>query len=244
MAIWDGLLTPDEQDVLDAFTRPKPLGKRPAVLVVDVNYAFVGLKPEAIVDSVKDYRTSCGERGWQGVANIGLLLEVARQSGIPIMYTTGINAARRGAHWANRARADGNLDVLSPDEREHQRIGNRIVDEIAPRPGDVVIEKRGASGFFSTPLVSYLNELDVDTVIVTGTTTSGCVRATVVDAACHNYYVGIVEECCFDRFDISHRVSLMDMHAKYGQVISLTAAQEYLRSADAALSSAVAAALA
>jgi nicotinamidase-related amidase len=89
--------------------------------------------------------------------------------------------------------------------------------------------------------VSYLNELDVDTVIVTGTTTSGCVRASVVDAACHNYYVGIVEDCCFDRFDISHRVSLMDMHAKYGQVISLTAAQEYLRTADAALAPGVAA---
>jgi nicotinamidase-related amidase len=98
-----------------------------------------------------------------------------------------------------------------------------------------VIEKRGASGFFGTPLVSYLNELDVDTVIVTGTTTSGCVRASVVDAACNNYFVGVVEECCFDRFEISHRVSLMDMHAKYGQVISLEAAQAYLRGADAAL---------
>jgi nicotinamidase-related amidase len=244
MAIWDGLLTPDEQHVFDTFIRPKPLGKRPAVLVVDVNYAFVGLKPEAIVDSVKDYRTSCGERGWRGVANISLLLEVARESGIPVMYTTGINSGRRGAHWANRARADDSLDLLLPDEREHRRIGNRIVDEIAPQPGDAVIQKQGASGFSGTPLVSYLNELDVDTVIVTGTTTSGCVRASVVDAACHNYYVGIVEECCFDRFDISHRVSLMDMHAKYGQVISLTAAREYLRSAEAALAPPVAAALA
>jgi nicotinamidase-related amidase len=233
VAIWDGLLTPDEQLVFNTFVRPKPLGTRPAVLVVDVNYAFVGVRPQAIVDSVKDYRTSCGERGWRGVANISLLLEVARASGIPVMYTTGINSTRRGAHWANRARAEDSLDLLSADEREHARIGNCIVDEIAPRPGDVVIEKRGASAFFGTPLVSYLNELDVDTVIVAGTTTSGCVRASVVDAACHNYYVGIVEDCCFDRFDISHRVSLMDMHAKYGQVICLSAAQDYLRSADA-----------
>lgn len=244
VAIWDGLLTPDEQDVFNTFTRLKPLGKRPAVLVVDVNYAFVGLKPEAIVDSVKDYRTSCGERGWRGVANIRLLLEVARRCGIPIMYTTGINATRRGAHWANRARGDESLGLLLPDEREHQRIGNHIVDDIAPMPGDVVVEKRGASGFFGTPLVSYLNELDVDTVIVTGTTTSGCVRASVVDAACHNYFVGIVEDCCFDRFDISHRVSLMDMHAKYGQVMSLAAAQEYLRSAEATFTPPLAAALA
>jgi nicotinamidase-related amidase len=244
VAIWDGLLTPDEQDVFNAFTRPKPLGRRPAVLVVDVNYAFVGLKPEAIVDSVRDYRTSCGERGWRGVGSIHRLLEVARPAGIPIIYTTGISSARRGAHWANRARADESLGLLSLDEAEHQRIGNRIVDDIAPQPGDIVIEKRGASGFFGTPLASHLNELDVDTVIVTGTTTSGCVRATVVDAACSNYYVGIVEECCFDRFDISHRVSLMDMHAKYGQVMSLRAAEEFVRAAEAALPPSRAAALA
>lgn len=236
MAIWDGLLSSDEQAVFNAFTRPKSLGKRPAVLVVDVNYAFVGLKPENIVDSVKDYRTSCGERGWRGVANIQMLLKTSRELGIPVIYTTGLNPTRRGAHWANRAREDESLRLLSPDELEHQRMGNRIVDDVSPRPGDTVIEKRGPSAFFGTPLVSYLNELDIDTVIVTGTTTSGCVRASVVDAAAYNYYVGVVEECCFDRFDISHRVSLMDMHAKYGQVMTLARAQEYLRSADTALS--------
>jgi maleamate amidohydrolase len=244
MPIWDGLLTSDEQEVFEMFVRPKPLGRRPAVLVVDVNYAFVGLKPQNIVDSVKDYRTSCGERGWRGVANISALLEVARQSRVPIVYTTALSADRRGAHWANRARTEEDLSLLLPDDLEHRRVGNRIVDEIAPRPGDIVIEKRGASGFFGTPLVSYLNELDVDTVIVTGTTTSGCVRASVVDAACNNYFVGIVEECCFDRFDISHRVSLMDMHAKYGQVLSLTNARHYLQGADSAVNPSTAAALA
>jgi nicotinamidase-related amidase len=243
MAIWDGLLTSEEQEVFNAFTRPKPLGTRPAVLVVDVNYAFVGLKPENIIDSVKDYRTSCGERGWRGVANISILLESARDAGIPIIYTTGLNPTRRGAHWAKRARDEESLRLLSPNELEHQRIGTRIVDEIAPRAGDTVIHKRGPSAFFGTPLVSYLNELDVDTLIVVGTTTSGCVRASAVDAAAYNYYVGVVEECCFDRFDISHRVSLMDMHAKYGQVISLARAQEYVRSADAALASEQAVAL-
>jgi maleamate amidohydrolase len=244
MAIWDGLLTSDEQAVFSAFTRPKPLGKRPAVLIVDVNYAFVGLKPENIVDSVKDYRTSCGERGWRGVGYIRLLLEAAREAAVPVIYTTGLNPTRRGAHWANRARSEESVSLLSSDELEHQRMGNRIVDDIAPLPGDSVIQKRGPSAFFGTPLVSYLNELDIDTLLVTGTTTSGCVRASVVDAAAYNYYVGVVEECCFDRFDISHRVSLMDMHAKYGQVMTLAHAQEYLRSADAALAKTQAAAFA
>jgi nicotinamidase-related amidase len=74
-----------------------------------------------------------------------------------------------------------------------------------------------------------LNEMDIDTVLVTGTTTSGCVRATVVDAACYSLYVGVVEECCFDRFQISHKVSLLDIHAKYGLVMSLREVAEYLQ---------------
>ncbi|HEV7665125.1 MAG TPA: isochorismatase family protein [Chloroflexota bacterium] len=231
---WEGLLSSEEQQVFQAFTWNKPLGQRPALLVIDVNYAFVGLKPEKIVDSVKDYSTSCGERGWAGVANIKTLLADARANGIPVIYTTIVNGGRHGAKWARRARDEASRKILTPEELEHQRIGNTIVAEIAPSPGEIVIEKRGASGFLGTPLMSYLNELDVDTLLITGTTTSGCVRATAVDAACENFYVGVVEECCFDRFDISHRVSLMDIHAKYGQVMSLRAAQEYVKTAQPA----------
>src|SRR2546427_13304818 len=74
MPIWDDLLTEDERKVYEIFRQPKTLGTRPAILVIDVNYAFVGRKPEHIVESVQDYRTSCGERGWEGVANIQKLL--------------------------------------------------------------------------------------------------------------------------------------------------------------------------
>jgi nicotinamidase-related amidase len=238
MAAWDGLLTPDEQTVFEAFRRPKSLGKRPAVLIVDVNYAFVGLEPANIVDSVKDYSTSCGERGWQAIDSIQRLIESGRGRGVPIVYSTGLNATRAGAHWANRGRDRNSQRVLPDAELEHRRIGNRIVEQIAPAQGDLVVEKRAPSAFFGTALVSYLNELDIDTLIVAGTTTSGCVRASVVDAAAYNFYVGVVEECCFDRFDISHRVSLMDMHAKYGQVLSLSDAEAYLGSAEAALADA------
>ena len=119
--------------------------------------------------------------------------------------------------------------MLTPGELEHQHIGNTIVEEIGPQSEDLVIAKRGASGFFGTSLIRDLNEMDIDTVLVTGTTTSGCVRATVVDAACYSFYVGVVEECCFDRFEISHRVSLLDMHAKYGTVMSLDETTTYLR---------------
>src|ERR1700752_1347911 len=69
MPVWDDLLTEDERKVYEVFRQPKTLGTRPAILVIDVNYAFVGRKPEHIVESVQDYRTSCGARGWEGVAH-------------------------------------------------------------------------------------------------------------------------------------------------------------------------------
>src|SRR5262245_28304185 len=228
LPVWDDLLTEDEQKVYEVFRQPKPLGIRPAILVIDVNYAFVGRKPEHIVESVQDYRTSCGARGWEGVANIQKLLAIGREASVPIIYTTGTTRSRRSTSWANRAREQASQSVLTPAELEHQHIGNTIVEEIAPQLEDLVITKRGASGFFGTSLVRDLHELDIDTVLVTGTTTSGCVRATVVDAACYSFFVGVVEECCFDRFQVSHKVSLLDMHAKYGQVMSLHEAAAYL----------------
>lgn len=229
MAIWDDLLTEEEQKVYEVFRQPKTLGTRPAILVIDVNYAFVGRKPEHIVESVQDYRTSCGARGWEGVANIQKLLAIGREIGVPIIYTTGTTRSRRGTSWADRTREPESQGVLTPAEFEHQHLGNTIVKEIEPQPADLIIPKRGASGFFGTSLIRDLNEMDIDTVLVTGTTTSGCVRATVVDAACYSLYVGVIEECCFDRFQISHKVSLLDMHAKYGTVMAIQEAAAYLQ---------------
>ena len=106
---------------------------------------------------------------------------------------------------------------------------------LSGRPGKLyagglfMITKTGASVFLGTPLVQQLIDLNVDTLILCGTTTSGCVRATAVEASNYNFHSAVVEECTFDRFDISHKVSLMDIHAKYGRVISLGEALEYLK---------------
>jgi maleamate amidohydrolase len=97
--------------------------------------------------------------------------------------------------------------------------GNEIVTLIAPGPKDIVIKKQKPSGFFGTNLASYLTLLGCDSVIVVGTTTSGCVRATVVDAFSLNYRVILAEEGCFDRSEASHAISLCDMHAKYADVL-------------------------
>ncbi len=106
--------------------------------------------------------------------------------------------------------------------------GNAIVREIAPHEGDIVILKDKPSVFFGTPLMSYLHELQVDMLLVAGTTTSGCVRATVVDAFSYNFKVVVVEECVFDRGQASHKVNLFDMQAKYADVVPLEAALRYL----------------
>jgi nicotinamidase-related amidase len=96
--------------------------------------------------------------------------------------------------------------------------GSTIIPDIAPAPQDIVLKKDKPSAFFGTPLLSYLVLLGCDGVIVTGTTTSGCVRATVLDAFSNNYRVTVVEDACFDRSQASHAISLCDMHAKYADV--------------------------
>src|SRR6266852_2529428 len=90
-----------------------------------------------------------------------------------------------------------------------------IRPEFKPRPEDVVITKVRASAFFGTPLAAHLTQLGVQSVIVCGESTSGCVRASAVDAYSHGFHVTLVEECCFDRSPLSHKVNLFDMHHKY-----------------------------
>jgi nicotinamidase-related amidase len=94
-----------------------------------------------------------------------------------------------------------------------------IRPEFRPQPQDVVITKQRASVFFGTPLVAHLTQLGVQTLIVCGESTSGCVRATAVDAYSHGYHVVLVEECCFDRSILSHKINLFDMHHKYCDVM-------------------------
>jgi nicotinamidase-related amidase len=93
------------------------------------------------------------------------------------------------------------------------------VAEIAPQPQDLLCLKQKPSGFFGTNLAAYLQLLGADSVIVTGTTTSGCVRATVLDAFSLNFRVAVAEEGCFDRSQASHAINLCDMHAKYADVV-------------------------
>ena len=97
--------------------------------------------------------------------------------------------------------------------------GNEINAEIAPEPSDIVIKKLKPSGFHGTPLNSFLTNLKADSILMVGTTTSGCVRASVIDGFSENYRITLVEEGCFDRSEASHAINLCDMNAKYADVV-------------------------
>lgn len=200
------------------------LGERPVLLVVDVNYNFVGDRPEPVLDSVKRWRYSCGERGWQGVAAIRQVLDRARALRLPVVYTT--NPRRPdgfdlGVWNLKSTRAGDEVDVQG-------HLGNEIVAEVGPRERDLIVEKKKPSAFFGTPLVSYLVQLRADTLILTGTTTSGCVRASAVDVISYNFRVGIPEPCVWDRGELTHKVNLFDLQQKYCDVLDLDEVLAYL----------------
>jgi maleamate amidohydrolase len=232
--IWNQFLTARDKAVLAAsgYGDRGGFGKRPALLVIDVNYAFCGDKPEPILESIKHWRNSCGEESWPAVASIKSLVDKAHEKGIPVIYTTGV---RREDNWDAGSWSWKNNRSNEKPTGLHNVDGNQIVEEIAPAPQDIVIYKQKPSGFFGTNMASYLILLGCDSVIVTGTTTSGCVRATVLDAFSLNYRIAIAEEACFDRLQASHAINLCDMNAKYADVVKTTEALAFFDSLDAGM---------
>ena len=217
MAVWDDVLGDTDRAVFEAagWGRRAGFGERPAIMVIDVNYNFCGDRAEPILESIKRWRYSCGEVAWTtGIPAIARILEGARRKRLPVIYTT--NPRREDGFdlgiWSLKShRAEDDVDVMG-----HR--GNDIVDEVAPLPGDLFIEKRKPSAFFGTPLMSHITNLRADSLILTGSTTSGCVRATAVDALSYDVRVTIPHEATFDRSVLSHKVALMDLHMKYVDV--------------------------
>ena len=207
---WRDLIPQDVLDVYSHYKRDLYIGSNPALLVIDLyELAYQG-GPRPVAEVAKDYPSSCGIHAWNAIEPTKKLLAAARAAGLPIFYTTGDArpASRPSAIRAtNRRRGTGDADTMT------------IRPEFAPQPGDVVITKQRASGFFGTPLSAHLTQLRIDTVIVVGESTSGCVRASVVDGYSHGFHMVMVEECCFDRSDNSHKVNLFDLHHNYADVM-------------------------
>ena len=210
---WTGPISEDDEQRYAAagFGRPIGLGNRPALLIIDVQYRTVGLTPQPFFESLRDFTTSCGEVGWAAVDVIKGLLNVFRERDLPVLYP----------HVAPKESYDaGRLGAKVPSIMDVPARGYEFVADIAPRPGDILLPKRHPSAFFATPLVSYLIDLGVDSLVVTGCTTSGCVRATVVDAFAYNFRVAVAADAVYDRSETVHRVNLFDMAQKYADVMS------------------------
>jgi maleamate amidohydrolase len=236
--IWDRFLTERDRQVFAAsgYGAKAGGGKKPALLIIDVNYAFCGERPEPILESIKKWRTSCGEDAWAALPVIRTLVDKCHEKGIPVIYTTGTvrdDGWDKGGWAWKSSRAGEDVSTAAPPARDSNRDGNDIMDDIAPGPKDIVVRKLKPSAFYGTPLMAFLNDLGADSLIVTGTTTSGCVRASVLDAFSNNLRCTIVEEGCFDRSQASHAINLCDMHAKYADVVPLEEALGYIDTIEA-----------
>jgi maleamate amidohydrolase len=187
-------------------------GVRPCLVIVDLNRGFTD--PESPLHCDTD----------EAVGAIAKLLEAAREAGTPVAFTT-LEYDEGGKQVAKAfiAKSPGLL-VLAPGTRWPQ-----IDERIAPREGEPVLYKLFASAFYGTPLAAMLASHGCDTVIVTGASTSGCVRATAVDALQHGYRVIVPREAVADRAPGAHEASLTDLDAKYGDVIGVDEVVAILR---------------
>jgi maleamate amidohydrolase len=216
---WDRFFT--EQDRVASGINASPrigFGRVPALLLVDLYRSAFGDKPEPLLKAVKTWPGSCGLAGWQALPHIKKLLKASRDAGIPIIHTAGIYAEEVGLNsWSPHGtkRREG----LTPSAEARFRHRYDFIDELMPIKGEAVVRKPSFSAFWNTPIVSHLTALGVDTIITCGETTSGCVRASVVEGCSFNYRMIIAEECTFDRTEASHAINLFDMNRKYADVV-------------------------
>ena len=233
--VWNKFLTERDKLVFDGagYGQRAGFGERPVVVVIDVNYNFTGDKPEPILESIKRWPNSCGEEAWESMRQIKKLLDASRKKGLPVIYTTASMRSDgwdRGA-WAWKNNRTGEWQSQH-DGHGTNLDGNEINAEIAPEPRDILIKKLKPSAFHGTPLNSFLTNFKADSILMVGTTTSGCVRASVLDAFSENYRITLVEEGCFDRSEASHAINLCDMNAKYADVVGTDEVIEYIDDLD------------
>ena len=209
---WDDVISAEEQRAYAAagFGRASGLGQRPALLIIDVQYRTVGTQRKPFWQAIEEFPTACGEVGWQAVDALVPLLQLFRAKGWPVMYP----------HVAPKQATDGGRLADKVPAIMHIALrGYDFVAEVAPEPGDVLIPKKHPSAFFGTAMTSHLIDQQIDTLIVAGCTTSGCVRGTVVDAFSYNFRVAVPQECVYDRSLTSHKVNLFDIGQKYADVL-------------------------
>lgn len=192
---------------MDLERHSQGLGQRPALILVDMINGFT--------DPSCPLGSEC-----QGVVDANAeLLGLFRERGFPVFYTTVVYHADDQAQ-VFRGRLPA-LNVLEPDSHWVQ-----VDPALEPAAGEPVIEKQWASAFFATDLAAQIRAAGADSLVVTGLTTSGCVRATVVDGLQHDFPVIVPKEAVGDRNPDAHAANLFDMNAKYADVVDMAALRE------------------
>lgn len=186
-------------------------GSKPAIVVVDFAYGWT------------DDAYAGGSARLDGpVEQTRRLLDAGRREKLPVIYTTSPYRNQGGDHPFKSA-AD-----VSPDFRSWDKRACQIDERVMPQPEDLVLEKENASAFFGTHLAAYLIQHQVDTVLITGCSTSACIRATATDAKSYRFRPIIVRECVGDRSAVCHEFTLHDIQARFADVVSLDETLNYL----------------
>jgi maleamate amidohydrolase len=219
---WQGVVPSDVLELYKHYERETYVGSQPALLAIDLyELAYQG-GALPVSEVSKTYPSSCGEYAWAAIPPTTRLFAAARAAGLPIFYST------------SETRDDAKSRAVSATNRRGTSFDPALFEirpEFAPQASDVVIRKSRASAFFGTPLVAHLIQLGVQSVILIGESTSGCLRASAVDAYSNGFHVTVVEECCYDRSLISHQINLFDLHHKYADVMHVDEVVAHLEGA-------------
>jgi maleamate amidohydrolase len=205
---WRDIVSDEILKVYEPYHRDVFVGDRPALLAIDLyNLVYRGGAKEPH-ELMGEFPSSCGRYAWEAIEPTKKLFAAVRNAEIPVLYTTAPTTSSVVA--TNRQAGLGSRD----EDYE-------IFEAFAPQDGDIMIVKERASAFYGTPILPELNRLGISSLIVCGESTSGCVRASAVDAYSAGYHVCIAEECVFDRSPLSHKVNLFDLHHKYVDVLGV-----------------------
>jgi maleamate amidohydrolase len=207
---WQDVVPAETLAVYRQYRRETFIGGPAALVAIDL-YELVYQGGDRPVEEISaQFPGTCGRYAFAAIEPTKRLFAAARAAGIPVFYSTG------------DARQESKPGAVTATRRQRPPIDAalyRIRPEFKPQPGDVVITKQRASAFFGTPLSAHLTQLGIRTVILCGESTSGCLRASAVDAHSHGFHVVVVEEGCFDRSLLSHKINLFDLHHKYADVM-------------------------